>query len=143
MTTAPIINALSLLDTALSAALTPLASTYNGSAAVYFMQGPPGVAGALASGSLAKAIVYALTDNGGKRSDKIGFAGWEGRVVIHCYSDTKATSNSLLASVATALNTMTIASYSVDVTWVRPTIYVPQNNIWRLSGVWDICIERV
>lgn len=143
MTTAPIINVLSLLDAALSAAFSPLVSTFNGAPAAYFMQAPPGVAGAVASGTLAKVIIYSLTDNGGNREDHIGYAGWEGRVVVHCFSDTKATSNTLLTSVASAIDGISIAGYSVDVTWVRPTIYVPQNNIWRLSGVWDICIERV
>lgn len=142
MTSAPIINALSVIDTALSTALTPLAATFNGSAAVYFMQAPPGVAGALASGTLTKVIVYSLTDNGGKTNNRIGVAGWQGRVAVHCYSNSKATSNSLLSSVSTNLNAMTIVGYDVDVTWIRPTIYVPQNNIWRLSGIWDIWLSR-
>lgn len=143
MTSAPIINVLSLVDAALLNAFTPLVPTYEGAPAAYFMQGPPGISGALASGTLTKVIVYSFTDSGGKRKDHINYAGWEGRMIIHCYSDTKATANALLSSVATALNSVTITGYSFDATWERPTIYVPQNNIWRLAGVWDICVERV
>jgi len=143
MTSAPIINALELVDAALLAAFTPLVPTYQNAPAAWFIQAPPGVSGAIAAGTLSKAIVYNFTDSGGKRKDHIAYAGWEGRMIVHCYSDTKTTANALLVSVAAALNGITIANYSFDATWQRPTIYAPQNNIWRLAGVWDICIERV
>jgi hypothetical protein len=142
LTNLPIINALSIIDTAIATALTPLAATFNGAAAVYFMQAPPGVGGALAAGTLSKVIVYSLTDNGGKADNRINYAGWMGRVVVHCFSNSKATSNTLLSSVATNLNAMTIVNFDVDVTWIRPTIYPPQNGIWRLSGVWDVWLTR-
>jgi hypothetical protein len=142
MTANPIINAIELLDAALIAAFTPLVPTFQGVPAVFFMQAPSGVSGALASGSLTKAIIISFTDSGGKRKDRVGYSGWEGRTVVHCYSDTKATSNALLSSVSSSINTLSIQGYTVDCTWVRPTIYVPQHNIWRLSGVWDIWIQR-
>lgn len=127
MSTAPILDAIPLLRTAIYQALSPLAS------AVYWQQADQGVARPF--------VVYQSQDAGGQAEKRIGDHGWSGLVAVKAIADTQSAAESLYATVALGMDNLAHAGYGMSAEFERPLVVPPLDDVWQAGGTWRVFID--
>jgi len=127
MSTTPILDAIRILRTAIYAALSPLNS------AAYWQQADQGVARPF--------VVFQSQDAGGQAEKRIGDHGWSGLVTVKALADNQSAAESLLATVAPGMASLSYAGRDIAAEFERPLVVPPLDDVWQAGGIWRVFID--
>lgn len=89
--------------------------------------------------------VYQSQDGGGSNEDYISMNGWNGLVTIRCMDLTSTGADAKVLEVAQALQTITHATYSIDIHIQSPRTFpvekITQGSVYTSALVLDITIH--
>lgn len=131
----PIPDAISIVRTALYAALSPLCGTYQGLPRCYWL--------VAAQGAPLPLLVYQSQDGGGQDASLLGQGGWAGLITVKALASSPSAAEALLAGVPAALEGLSApAGYTIRATFNRPLVLPPKDTVWQAAHIYRIQLYR-
>lgn len=133
MSTAPILDAETILTTALRNALSSAVGTWQGMPKVYYQLNTDGAPKPL--------IVFQLqTDI--TPDWRIGSAGASAQVTIKALAESGKAARELLATAAPGMDALTYPGYTLKARYLRSPSIPPRDGTYQSAHIWRVSIER-
>jgi hypothetical protein len=133
MSATPILDAETVLATAVRDTLAPLVGTYNGRPKVYYQ---------LAEQGAPLPFVVFQFQSDIARINRIGDIGATTLVTVKALAESAADARSLLATAAPGMGNLEYAGYTLSAVYLRSPILPPHGGVYQSAHIWRVAIER-
>jgi len=129
----PILQAETIIATAIATALAPFVGTFKTRPKVYYQLAEQAAPRPL--------LVYQFQSDIG-RVDRIGDVGATALVTLKAQADSASDARALLATAAPGMANLISAGYTITARYVRSPVIPPLNGIYQSAHIYRITIER-
>lgn len=133
MTAQPILNAETIIVTAVRDALAPFVDTYQDRPKAYYQRADQGAP---------KPFLVFQFQNDITPTWRVGSAGAEALVTVRALAESAADARQLLAAAAPAMQNLSYPNYTLTARYVRSPAIPPLNDTYTSAHIWRIRIER-
>ena len=134
MTADPILEAETILTTAIRDGLASYAGTYNGRPKVYFQ---------LAEQDAPKPYIVFQFQADITPSWRLGSAGAQALVTVKAIAESAKAARELLANAAPGMSNLAYPGYTLKARYVRSPIIPPSNGMYVSAHIWRVTVERI
>lgn len=133
MSTAPILDAETILTTAIRNALAPYAGSHQGRPKVYYQLAEQGAPRPL--------LVFQFQSNI-SRLDYVGDVGATALVTVKAQADDPDSAAQLLSLAAPGMGALHYGGYTITATYLRSPVLPPIGGIFQSAHLWRVTLER-